>query len=104
MLSWNYVMRICVTSIGFLFAFFMTSLFTSVVSAAKPNIVYILLDDVGYGDVGCYGQIKFDTPNIDRLASEGMRFTQHYSGKRGARIGNWKAVQLDVACWPHLIA
>ena len=49
-------------------------------AADKPNIVYILLDDAGYGDLSCYGQKKFKTPNIDRLASEGMKFTQHYSG------------------------
>lgn len=47
---------------------------------AKPNIVYILLDDAGYGDVSCYGQSKFETPNIDRMAKDGMRFTQHYAG------------------------
>lgn len=47
---------------------------------ARPNIVYILLDDAGYGDLSCYGQEKFQTPNIDRLAQEGMQFTQHYSG------------------------
>ncbi|MEO0413558.1 MAG: arylsulfatase [Verrucomicrobiota bacterium] len=46
----------------------------------KPNIIYILLDDAGYGDLGCYGQKEFATPNIDRLAEEGMKFTQHYSG------------------------
>ena len=46
----------------------------------KPNIIYILLDDAGYGDFGCYGQKKFDTPHVDRLAAEGMKFTQHYSG------------------------
>lgn len=45
-----------------------------------PNIVYILADDLGYGDLSCYGQKKFPTPNIDRLASEGMLFTQHYAG------------------------
>ncbi|MGQ9621114.1 MAG: arylsulfatase, partial [Bacteroidales bacterium] len=45
-----------------------------------PNIVYILADDLGYGDLSCYGQKRFSTPNIDRLASEGMLFTQHYSG------------------------
>jgi arylsulfatase A len=45
-----------------------------------PNIVYILADDLGYGDLSSYGQQKFATPNIDRLASEGMLFTQHYSG------------------------
>ena len=49
-------------------------------AAEKPNIVYILLDDAGYGDLSCYGQTQFSTPNIDRLAAEGKRFTQHYSG------------------------
>jgi len=48
--------------------------------AAPPNIVFILADDLGYGDLSCYGQRKFKTPNIDRLAAEGMRFTAHYSG------------------------
>lgn len=47
---------------------------------AKPNIVFILADDLGYGDLSCYGQKKFETPNIDRLAKEGMRFTQFYAG------------------------
>lgn len=45
-----------------------------------PNIIYILADDLGYGDLSSYGQEKFKTPNIDRLASQGMLFTQHYSG------------------------
>ena len=49
-------------------------------SNAKPNIVYILADDLGYGDLGCYGQQLIETPNIDKLAAEGIRFTQHYSG------------------------
>ncbi len=46
----------------------------------KPNIIYILADDLGYGDLSSYGQQKFTTPNIDKLAEEGMLFTQHYSG------------------------
>ncbi|MDP4679126.1 MAG: arylsulfatase [Cyclobacteriaceae bacterium] len=46
----------------------------------KPNVIYILADDLGYGDLSCYGQTKFRTPNIDRLAKEGMKFTNHYSG------------------------
>lgn len=46
----------------------------------KPNIVIIMADDLGYGDLGCYGQQKIRTPNIDRLAAEGMSFTQAYSG------------------------
>ncbi|MEI7831188.1 MAG: arylsulfatase [Prolixibacteraceae bacterium] len=48
--------------------------------SAKPNIIYILADDLGYGDLSCYGQKKFQTPNLDRLATEGMLFTQHYAG------------------------
>ena len=48
--------------------------------ASQPNIIYILADDLGYGDLGCYGQQKFSTPNIDAMASDGMRFTQNYSG------------------------
>ncbi len=48
--------------------------------SAKPNIIYILADDLGYGELGCYGQKLIETPNIDRLAANGIRFTQHYSG------------------------
>ena len=48
--------------------------------APRPNVVFILADDLGWAEVGCYGQKKIPTPNIDRLAAEGMRFTQHYSG------------------------
>ena len=46
----------------------------------QPNIIYILADDLGYGELGVYGQEKIETPNIDALASTGMKFTQHYSG------------------------
>ncbi|MEM1063710.1 MAG: sulfatase-like hydrolase/transferase [Planctomycetota bacterium] len=46
----------------------------------QPNVVFILADDLGYGDVSCYGQENWKTPNIDRLAAEGMRFTQFYAG------------------------
>ena len=46
----------------------------------KPNIVFILADDLGYGELGCYGQKKIRTPNIDRLASQGIKFTHHYTG------------------------
>ena len=45
-----------------------------------PNIIYMLADDLGYGELGSYGQEKIRTPHLDRLAAEGMRFTQHYSG------------------------
>jgi len=46
----------------------------------RPNIIFILADDLGYGDIGCYGQKYIKTPNIDRIANEGILFTQHYSG------------------------
>jgi len=46
----------------------------------RPNLIYILADDAGYGDLGCYGQKTIPTPNLDRMAAEGMRFTQHYAG------------------------
>ncbi|MEL6254793.1 MAG: arylsulfatase [Bacteroidota bacterium] len=49
-------------------------------SPRKPNIIYILADDLGFGDLSVYGQENFSTPNIDKLATEGMLFTQHYSG------------------------
>lgn len=46
----------------------------------KPNIIFILADDLGYGDLGCYGQQTIRTPNIDRMAAEGVIFTNHYAG------------------------
>lgn len=46
----------------------------------RPSIIFILADDLGYGDLGCYGQTKIKTPNIDNLAAEGMRFTSFYAG------------------------
>src|SRR5215218_1847736 len=53
---------------------------TSADPPVRPNIVLILADDLGYGDLGCYGQQKIKTPNIDKLAKQGLRFTQFYSG------------------------
>ena len=46
----------------------------------RPNIIFILADDLGYSDIGCFGQQKIETPNIDRLAKMGVKFTQFYSG------------------------
>jgi len=59
------------------------SMLCSLVSLAQqkqPNVVFILADDLGYGDLSCYSQTKFSTPNIDKLAANGIKFTQHYSG------------------------
>lgn len=53
---------------------------TRAATPGRPNVVFILADDLGWGELGCYGQTRFATPNIDRLAREGMRFTRHYSG------------------------
>ena len=53
---------------------------TATAQPKKPNIIYIMCDDMGYGDLGCYGQPFIHTPNIDRMAAEGMRFTQAYAG------------------------
>ena len=52
----------------------------SIQKKPKPNIIFILADDLGYGDLGCYGQRLIKTPNIDKLASDGLRFTQAYAG------------------------
>ena len=49
-------------------------------SQERPNIIFILADDLGYGELGCYRQSKIKTPHLDRMAQEGMKFTQHYSG------------------------
>ncbi len=49
-------------------------------SARKPNIVFIMADDLGYRELGCYGQEKIQTPNIDKLAGQGMRLMRHYAG------------------------
>ena len=49
------------------------------ISAKKPNIIFIMADDLGYGDVSCYGATKVKTPNIDRVAREGVRFTDALS-------------------------
>lgn len=58
----------------------LTLLLTITSWAEKPNIIYIMCDDAGFGDFSCYGQKLFETPHIDALATEGMKFSQHYAG------------------------
>lgn len=72
-------MRICVHLMWMLTACFTPLwLVGTAQSAETPNIIVIMADDLGYGDVSCYGATEFETPHIDRLATEGLRFTQGY--------------------------
>lgn len=79
-------MRICETSLlTFVISLIQISSATAVAgdrdrSTSRPNIVLIMADDLGYGDLGCYGQKLIQTPNIDRMAKEGTRFTHCYAG------------------------
>ena len=68
------------------------SLFAVSHAATKPNLIYIMVDDLGYGDLSCYGQQAFETPHIDQLAAEGMKFTDYHSGNtvcRPSRLSLW---------------
>ena len=56
------------------------SVWAQVSNDKHPNIIYIYADDLGYGELGCYGQKKIKTPHLDQIAREGIRFTQHYAG------------------------
>ena len=69
-------------------------------TVSKPNVVLIFIDDEGYGDVGCYGATGFETPNLDQMASKGMRFTNFYSAQpvcSASRAG------LLTGCYPNRI-
>lgn len=72
----------------FLFAlFFVTPLLNGCAThASQPNIIFIMADDLGYGDLGCYGQTEIKTPRMDRLAKEGIRFTDVYTGRLSAPL------------------
>lgn len=67
------------TTIPLLLAIATIALSAPARAADKPNVVFILADDIGYGDFGCYGATKVKTPNVDRLAKEGLRFTDAHS-------------------------
>jgi len=68
------------TIILFLFTGVVTTIHAQQKTTSQPNIIFILADDLGYADVGCYGQQKTETPNIDDLAKQGLKFTQFYAG------------------------
>ena len=74
------IMRVITVALIFVLMLTGASSLSKPVAARKPNIIFIHADDLGYGDLSSYGQRNFKTPNIDRLASEGMRFTQYYAG------------------------
>lgn len=67
-------------NINFFAAGISLAAFVPIIAQQKPNVVFIVADDLGYGDLSCFGQEKFLTPNIDRLALNGTRFTRTYSG------------------------
>src|SRR5437870_10734313 len=84
----------------------------SAADPAKPNIVFILADDLGYTDVACFGSKYYETPNIDRLATQGMRLTRHHhcqncqptraalmSGQYGPRTGVYTVGGIDRFDW-----
>ena len=64
--------------VPFLFAVLLSALCAPLPAAAPPNIIMLLIDDMGWGDFSCFGNREAQTPNIDRLAAEGIRFSQFY--------------------------
>ena len=64
--------------------------------AKKPNFVYIMVDDAGYGDFSCFGQKKFKTPNVDRMAKEGMKMTDFYWKISPGQAGALKWARSDL--------
>jgi arylsulfatase A-like enzyme len=70
----------CITTLLAALCAALTAAGGSAAAAEKPSLIFILADDLGYGEVGCYGQEKIKTPCLDRMAREGMRFTQFYAG------------------------
>ena len=76
--EYDKIMKRSLVTLGF-FSLALMLAASFVQAEEKPNIVFILADDLGYGDISCFGQKKLKTPNIDRLATEGIKLTDHYS-------------------------
>jgi len=74
------LMQRLVSLLALSLAFAVAPSLTAQEEAPKPNIIFILADDLGYGDLGCFGQVTLQTPNIDQMAAEGMRLMRHYAG------------------------
>ncbi|MBL8733962.1 MAG: arylsulfatase [Planctomycetes bacterium] len=73
--------RLAITVLGFVWWLCATAMLAAQSTPPRPpNVVFVLADDLGYGELGCFGQARIHTPNLDRLASEGMRLTRHYAG------------------------
>jgi arylsulfatase A len=72
--------RLIILAVTFLIVLFSNQSIAQPAKASAPNIIFILADDLGYGDLGCYGQKLIQTPNLDAMAKQGMRFTQFYAG------------------------
>ena len=85
---------------------------TAAVAAEKPNIIYILADDLGWTDLGCQGSKYYETPNIDRMAAQGLRLTNYHNcqncaptraalmtGQYGARTGTYTVGGIDRFNW-----
>lgn len=69
-------------------------------AAERPNVVFVLVDNLGYGDIGCFGSTKHRTPNIDRLATEGARLTSFYSA---APVCTPSRASFLTGCYPRRV-
>jgi arylsulfatase A-like enzyme len=106
-------MRVCVNVVAVLAACALSGLAQAASPAQKPNVVFILADDLGYTDLGCYGSRFYETPNIDRLAAQGLRFVNGYtcgpncqptraaliSGQYGPRTGIYTVGSIERFAW-----
>src|ERR1700712_3970949 len=78
--------------------FVQASTFAQKTSSSHPNIVIIFMDDMGYGDPSCYSGIQYQTPNIDKLAAQGMRFTNFYAAQA---VCSASRAGLLTGCYPN---